>query len=97
MIVTMPQPDSNHFEKSLTLEQKIGQVMVIGFDGITVDAELRRLISEYHISGVILFARNVQSPQQVAALTKELQKTALENGSPGLFIAVDQEVVALPA
>ena len=87
----MPQPDSNHFEKSLTLEQKIGQVMVIGFDGITVDAELRRLISEYHIGGVILFARNVQSPQQVAALTKELQKTALENGSPGLFIAVDQE------
>jgi len=65
--------------------------MVIGFDGITVDAELRRLISEYHIGGVILFARNVQSPQQVAALTKELQKTALENGSPGLFIAVDQE------
>ena len=86
----MPQPVPT-LEKSLTLEQKIGQLMVIGFDGTIVDADLRRMISEYHIGGVILFARNVQSPQQVAALTKELQKTALENGSPGLFIAIDQE------
>jgi beta-N-acetylhexosaminidase len=78
-------------EKSLTLEQKIGQVMVIGFDGMIVDADLRRMISEYHVGGVILFARNVQSPQQVAVLTNELQKIALESGSPGLFIAIDQE------
>jgi len=75
----------------MTLEQKIGQVMIIGFDGIAVDAELRRMISEYHIGGVILFARNVQSPQQVAALTNEQQKIAIESGSPGLFIAIDQE------
>lgn len=65
--------------------------MVIGFDGTTVDAELRRMITEYHIGGVILFARNIESPGQVAALTNELQKIALENGNPGLFIAIDQE------
>jgi len=87
----MPQSDSNVSEKSLTLEQKIGQVMIIGFDGTTVDADLHRMISEYHIGGVILFARNVQSPQQVAALTNELQKIAIESGNPGLFIAIDQE------
>jgi len=76
---------------SLSLEQKIGQVMLIGFDGLTVDADLRRMITDYHIGGVILFARNVQSPQQVAALTNELQQIALESGHPGLFIAIDQE------
>jgi beta-N-acetylhexosaminidase len=75
----------------MTLEQKIGQVMSIGFDGTTVDAELHHMLSEYHIGGVILFARNVQSPRQVAALTNELQKIALKSGSPGLFIAIDQE------
>ncbi len=91
LIHTMPDPISFNSEKTLTLEQKIGQVMVIGFDGIVIDAELRRMISEYHIGGVILFARNVQSSQQVAALTNELQKIALESGSPGLFIAIDQE------
>ena len=87
----MPKPVSTSAEKSLTLEQKIGQVILIGFDGIAVDAELHRMISEYHIGGVILFARNVQSPQQVAELTNQLQAIARESGSPGLFIAIDQE------
>jgi beta-N-acetylhexosaminidase len=87
----MPQPVSSISENSLTLEQKIGQIMIIGFDGIVVDDELRRMITEYHIGGVILFARNVQSPQQVTALTNELQKIAIESGNPGLFIAIDQE------
>lgn len=87
----MPDPSSFTSENSLTLEQKIGQLIIIGFDGIAIDAELRRMISEYHIGGVILFARNVQSPQQVAALTNELQKIAIESGNSGLFIAIDQE------
>lgn len=88
---SMPQSAFPSSIKSMTLEQKIGQVMIIGFDGTAVDAELRHMISEYHIGGVILFARNIQSPQQVATLTNELQKIALESGSLGLFIAIDQE------
>lgn len=74
-----------------TLEQKIGQTMIVGFDGLTVDNELRHLITDYHIGGVILFARNIQSPRQVAQLTNELQQIALQSGNPGLFIAIDQE------
>ena len=76
---------------NMTTDQKAGQLMMIGFDGTTVDVELRRMITDYHIGGVILFARNVQSPEQVARLTNELQTIALESGHPGLFIAVDQE------
>jgi beta-N-acetylhexosaminidase len=75
----------------MTTGQKVGQLMMIGFDGTTVDAELRRMITDIHIGGVILFARNVQSPEQAARLTNELQNIALESGGPGLFIAVDQE------
>ena len=52
---------------------------------------LLAMISRYHIGGVIFFARNIQSPRQVAALTNELQQTAIESGNPGLFIAIDQE------
>src|SRR6266516_4557828 len=76
---------------ALSLEQKIGQLMIIGFDGTTVDVDLRNMITKYHIGGVILFARNIESARQVAALTNELQKAALESGNPGLFIAIDQE------
>ena len=77
--------------ETLTLEQKIGQIMIVGFDGTTVDVDLRHMITECHIGGVILFARNIESPRQVAALNNDLQKTALESGNPGLFIAIDQE------
>ncbi len=49
------------------------------------------MIGKYHIGGVVFFARNVQSPQQAAELTNKLQQTAIENGNPGLFIAIDQE------
>jgi beta-N-acetylhexosaminidase len=75
----------------MTIDQQVGQLIMIGFDGTTVDAELRRMIADYHIGGVILFARNVQSPEQVARLTNELQEIALASGHPGLFIAIDQE------
>src|ERR671919_2103302 len=76
---------------SMTTDQKIGQLMMIGFDGTVVDADLRRMITDYHVGGVILFARNVGSPEQVARLTNEFQMIALESGHPGLFIAIDQE------
>lgn len=84
-------PSADDLLTAMSLEQKIGQVMIIGFDGTTVDADLRQMIAEYHVGGVILFARNVQSPAQVAELTNELQSIARESGHPGLFIAVDQE------
>ena len=45
---------------SMTTDQKVGQLMIIGFDGTAVDAELRAMITDYHVGGVILFARNVQ-------------------------------------
>ena len=87
----VPSFDPEAQLRGMTLEQKIGQVMIIGFDGTTVSLELRELIEKYHVGGVILFARNVESPRQVASLTRSLQEIALASGPPGLFIAIDQE------
>ena len=75
----------------LTRAQQIGQTLLIGFDGTTLTDELRAMITDYHIGGVILFRRNIASPAQVAALTADLQAVALAAGLPGLFIAIDQE------
>ena len=75
----------------LTLEQKVGQLMVIGFDGAGYDAGLRTMIEKYQVGGVIFFARNVESPAQVARLTNDLQASALASGGVGLFVAIDQE------
>lgn len=75
----------------MTTEQKIGQVMVIGFDGVEATPDLLEMVTRYHVGGVILFARNVESPAQVARLTNTLQKAAVESGHPGLIVAIDQE------
>ena len=75
----------------MTLEQKIGQVMVIAFDALSYDAGLREMIEKYQVGGVIFFARNVDSPAQVARLTNDLQASALAASGVGLFIAIDQE------
>ncbi|MDX9956684.1 MAG: beta-N-acetylhexosaminidase [Anaerolineae bacterium] len=91
-----PSPDIEALLAQMTLEQKIGQVMVIGFDGPEADSGLLEMIEDYHVGGVILFARNVESPRQVATLTNALQNaaalsTAVESNRPGLLIAIDQE------
>lgn len=61
---------------------------MVGFDGKTVTDDLKKMITDYYVGGVILFERNVESPDQIAELTNGIQ--ALSPKTP-LFIAVDQE------
>jgi beta-N-acetylhexosaminidase len=68
------------------LERAAAKMFCVGFDGTSVTPSVRRLIDR-GVSGVVLFGRNVQSPQQTAELTAELKLIA---GRP-LMIAVDQE------
>lgn len=77
--------------ENMTLQQKIGQMLVIGFNGIEVNDRIIRAIRNYHIGNIILFAGNFKNPKQLYNLNKELQILALkENGLP-LFITIDQE------
>lgn len=85
-------------EQNTSLEEKIGQMLMIGFRGFSVDESehIIRDLTEYHLGGIILFdydvptstpERNIQSFQQVQALNSELQ----ENSERFLLIAIDQE------
>jgi beta-N-acetylhexosaminidase len=77
--------------KELTLEQKIGQMVMCGFEGTEPSEEIVRLIKEQAIGGVIYFARNVSSTGQVAELGESLQAAARESGHEPLWIGIDQE------
>ncbi|WP_138493062.1 beta-N-acetylhexosaminidase [Paenibacillus pinistramenti] len=77
--------------KTMTLEQKIGQLFICGFHSLTPDAHITALIEEYHIGGVVYFRRNVESAAQLAKLSKDLQQMAGRAGAPPLLIAIDQE------
>jgi beta-N-acetylhexosaminidase len=73
----------------MSLEQKVGQVMLVGFAGLTVDEAVAGLLQPRHVGGVVLFKRNIESAEQVARLNDELR--ALFAGRVPPFIAVDQE------
>jgi beta-N-acetylhexosaminidase len=66
-----------------------GQLLFCGFEGTSVPDDLAALVAAGRIGGVILFARNVESPAQVRALTARLHALA-PAGAP-LLIAIDQE------
>jgi len=79
--------------KNWTLERKVGQLFMVGFDGLTPTAGILDLIREEALGGVIYFRRNVGDPQQLAELSRALQaaNAEAEAGQPPLFIAIDQE------
>jgi beta-N-acetylhexosaminidase len=78
--------------KSLELKKKIGQMMVIGFDGKVVPENVKELIHEYHIGSIILFGRNVGTPAEILTLTRDLQLEAKKAGyMHPLLICTDQE------
>ena len=81
------------------LEQKIGQMLMVGFHGTTAtkDTQICKDIKKYHLGAVILFdynpvnknkAKNIATKKQLKQLTKELQACAYDGK---LLIAVDQE------
>jgi beta-N-acetylhexosaminidase len=76
---------------AMTLEQKVGQTMVIAFDGPELDRGLRRMIEDYHIGGVIVYRHNIRTLRGMAELSNELQQTALNSGHVPLILCIDQE------
>jgi beta-N-acetylhexosaminidase len=56
-----------------------------------VDREARELVRELRVGGIILFARNLEDPEQVWELTRDLQQEARDSGDLPLLISVDQE------
>ncbi|MDF1757425.1 MAG: glycoside hydrolase family 3 N-terminal domain-containing protein [Legionellaceae bacterium] len=71
--------------KTISLRDKIGQMLLVGFDGsqITATSPIVRQIDEFGIGGVILFDydfktkqfdKNIQNQQQLQQLNADLQK-----------------------
>ena len=70
------------------IRRTIGQLLIGSFSGATIPAELRSLAREFQLGGVILFARNIEAPEQVAELSHDIQSLASETP---LWVSVDQE------
>lgn len=77
--------------KDMTLEQKIGQILMVGFHSLQFDDHVRELLYEHYIGNIILFSRNVADKDQIANLTEEIQKNAIQATGIPAFISIDQE------
>ncbi len=78
--------------KGMTLEEQIGQILMVGFSGSTPPQEIIELIERHRVGNIILFSRNVHEAEQVYALTHQLQEHARKAGQRyPLLIAIDQE------
>jgi beta-N-acetylhexosaminidase len=69
-----------------SLDAECASLLAVGFAGTAPSAEVKELLRR-GVSGAVLFGRNVESAEQVAALSAALKREA---GRP-LLLSVDQE------
>lgn len=75
----------------LTLEEKIGQLIVFGFHEDYFGDNVERLIRDYKLGNILLFTRNITSPEKLFTLNKKTQQNMLKHLGIPAYITVDQE------
>lgn len=93
-IETKPEPESvdsiaEQLDK-LTLDEKIGQMLIFGIDGYDINESTKILIDKYKVGGFIIMGNNVQSSTQLRKLLNSLKVQNSKNSIP-LFLSVDEE------
>ena len=77
---------------SMTLPQKVGQLLVPTVPGLAAADGGAALVRRYHVGGVIYFGQNIRDAAQVAALSAGLQQAARQQPPHlPLLIGTDQE------
>jgi beta-N-acetylhexosaminidase len=85
-------PDS--FDQAIhrmTLDQKVGQLFMLGFPQTSLDPKLKAFITRVKPGSFLLFKRNISSLDQVRAFNKDLTDLSLHVSGVRPLIAVDQE------
>ena len=73
------------------LRRKVGQLFMVGFDALEANDHIIRMIREQRVGGIVLFRRNVYTPEQVSTLCQQLQEINATVSDEPLLIALDQE------
>ena len=84
--------------ENMTLEEKIAQMFIItpealtGYGTVTsAGGATKEALEKYPVGGLIYFAKNIQSKEQVIEMTGIQQQYSLERIELPLFISVDEE------
>ena len=76
--------------EDLNLQEKIGQMLMVGMETTYITDREKKLITQYKIGGIILYRKNFKTYEDLIKLVNDLKELNKENKVP-LFIAIDQE------
>lgn len=73
---------------NMTLDQKLGQMLMVRFNGSYYSSQLDTMITQYHVGSVIEYQNNIGSKSQLIALNQQIQQA---NHDLPMIISIDQE------
>ena len=86
----LPPPDPIEEKlNSMTLEEKVGQMVMIGVYGTEINDDIIFSLNNFHFGGVIFFDRNLESVVQAKKFANDIEYAA--NQKAPLFFALDEE------
>ena len=86
-----PEEKVDKLVANMSDADKVGQLLMIGIHGKTLNDDAKFMLNEYRVGGIILFDRNMESKEQVKSLIADINKTGKSAGLTPLFIGIDQE------
>ena len=88
-VILPPTDPVEKILQSMTLEEKIGQMMMVGFYGTTLNDDIIYSLNAFHFGGIIYYDRNLESVEQAKKLSADLNAAA--NQKLPLLISIDEE------
>lgn len=74
----------------MTIEEKVGQMVIVGVEGETFNPSIEKMIQDYHVGGFIFMGKSIKSTAQLLELVNSI-KTANSKNKISLFLSIDQE------
>lgn len=75
----------------MTLDEKVGQLFMVGFPQKKITPDLDKFISKYKPGSFLLFKRNITSVEQIRNLNSTLYHTSFKHTRLPPLLAIDQE------
>ena len=86
-----PEQKVDKLVANMSDADKVGQLLMIGIHGKSLNDDAKFMLNEYRVGGIILFDRNMESKDQVKTLISDINKAGKSAGLTPLFLGIDQE------
>ena len=85
-----PEQKVDKLVANMSDADKVGQLLMIGIHGTTLNDDAKFMLNEYRVGGIILFDRNMESKDQVKTLITDINKAGKSAGLTPLFLGIDR-------